>query len=114
MTNINQEIMLLLTEIAPTYFGLPPVEAVFPCISFSEQSNTSAEDADNTELTSDIVIKVEVWDTKVSTRDEVVRKVHKAMRGAGGLRVGCSDESAKQGNYHKIMEYRFIKDNEEE
>jgi len=86
----NAELMALINGEGNLHYGIPPVDATFPCLSYYEISNVPRLLGDDKELASEIVVQVDVWNEEGSTSD-IALKVNEVLQNAGFRRTQAQD-----------------------
>lgn len=113
MVNVREAIYQALTAAAGSSAGVyhfyPDKNATYPAISFYENGNRRAEQADGCEHLTEVTYQVDIWAKSIVTCDGLAASVDEKLTALGFAREQAND-IYDMNCQHKTMRYRGLID----
>lgn len=111
MINIKDQVYAqlegVLDNVTDTY---PSNWANLPAVQYTEEDNSVAEWTDNEEQISHVAYRIDIWDSKSTSKTAL--DIDRVLASFGLKRVSCRDLDDTSGLRHKQMRYEAYYDND--
>ena len=108
MINVKDIVYKEISKVHECSDAYPQSFFSLPAIQYTEEENNVYEYTDDTEVSSYIRYRIDIWDNKSTS--QTACDIDEKMSKLGFKRTSCSDVSDPSGLKHKVMRYEAIID----
>lgn len=110
MINVKDQVFAKLKTVTTNVSDVYPYSwEVMPAIQYTEEANEVRLRTDNSEQTSYIRFRIDIWNT--GSTSQLALQVDEAISELGLVRTACQDVEDPTRNRHKLLRYEGIIDN---